>query len=164
MKSIFTVMAVTLTASVMAFAGDNGGGQITCKSGSGRTVLAGGAGTSINGTGNAMVDLTVDNKTVKLGALDLGVQQKQNGNVITDAVVADLGKKIYALTFIELNTKSSRPFADKILQLVSVPSTMTNKGGIVKFKATLTALDPRQEESGEYLQNVDMNCVLDVTI
>lgn len=66
MNLIFKVL-LFVTISSHAYAVDNGGGSLECRSTSGRTILSATGVAEYNGTGELSVTLTVDGKSLQLG-------------------------------------------------------------------------------------------------
>lgn len=160
------VLTSLLFLSFSAFAGDNGGGGISCKSASKRTTIEGGAGVTYNGYGRAFIKLTVDGKSINLSSEQV-VSKK--GIASLDAVAFSQKNKIYTLKIVE-SRELYQGYKDVVdtLELIANPSTFKETSrDVFQFDAELNGIDPRldQNEDIKMLQNtISLKCVLDLRV
>ncbi len=159
------IATLVLITGSLASAGDNGGGSLNCKSASGRTTLAGGAGANYNGSGAAHVELKVDNVSLKF---EEETAIATNSIARVASTIFDPTLKVYTLQFTEVRDQGEYKWNDTLLTLTAHPSTFSKKAKYVYgFKATLLGLDPRNKDQYGYnrLENpIVVDCTIDVGI
>ena len=168
MKSVSLILGSILMVSASAFAGDNGGGYLDCRSASGRTTLRGGAGVQYNGSGHANLTISIDGKELKVGARDLGVQRLADNILLTDAVSFNPRTQVFTLKMVSINSTQEYDFAETFLEVVADPSTMNISNDTATFSATLDTVDPRTynatEGWNERINNISLKCKLEYGI
>lgn len=163
-----TILALSLLLGLNAYAGDNGGGNIDCKSDSGRTVVAGMAGASWNGMGPAEITYAIDNQSIVLKS-----QMLSDGIHIVDYASYE-PKKSYVVGFKRsIPRPSGEVYSHELFQLRSVSGTFKQvRPDVFSFKAVIpayTSIDPRKnkdmgEDADLFDQDIVVNCVLDVSL
>lgn len=167
MKTVIMVTLVSLFSAQLTFAGDNGGGDLSCISSSGRTKLNGMAGVSYNGYGRANVEFDIDGKKIELGA---DKRITPYAVAMTDAVAFNENFKIYTLTFVSIAKVPDYGIDhEDVLSLISDTSTFKQtRKDVFSFEAQLTAIDPRAENKSEGLitktKDIKVKCILDLTL
>jgi hypothetical protein len=169
-KIIVTLFALT---SFQAFAGDNGGGRLSCLSESGRTKVEGMAGVPYNGSGSAMLIYSIDGAAVEFNPTKI-----VSPTVHIVDVVDYTHRKSYVVRFITSTANNSpespdNAYADGVFTLRSLPNTMTQvRPDVLRFKAVIpayTSVNPRLgNDLSKYIdrfdQDIQVNCELDLTI
>ena len=156
-----------LLLSLLSYAGDNGGGSISCKSGSGRTKLEGGAGVAYNGSGRASVTLTIDGKSI-----DFNTERTYltNGVDTLDSVSFDEKLKVFTMKFSEIIKIQDYKDAWSTLELIADPASFKKTArDVFQFTAILDGLDPRKDlKNVDYTTKLDkpvqVSCTLDLSI
>lgn len=171
MNKLILLMASMISFS--AFAGDNGGGSIECKSGSGRTLVSGGAGAAYNGMGAPYLTYSIDGS-----AVSFATGATKAGGLIVDYAVYE-HKKMYAVGFKRTTSFVTRSgevnvYSEDVFQMRSVTGSFREvRADVFAFKAVIpayTSLDPRhgsdmnKETLERFDKDIEVNCVLDVTL
>lgn len=166
------IAALTVVLSANAWAGDNGGGTITCKSTSGRTSVSGGAGAPWNGEGPASLTYTIDGASLNFNPGPV----LPSGAMLVDFVAYRNGVSY------EVMIKRVRVYHDSgsdyagsmpIFHMRSKPGSMhsagMNKWSFVGVIPAYSSLDPRRGSSADlsedrFDKDIEVNCLLDVGI
>jgi hypothetical protein len=170
MKSFLLSLVAVLGFASSAFAGDNGGGSIYCESGSKRTILQGGAGTSYN---TAAVTYTIDNKSVQLVGSQNFKADATTQIVIADAAVWSWDAKIYTLKFSRVSLNPNFDYSEGIFTLYALPATVKKIKGSEKYTFTANieaySIDPRtttnlNDGMGFFDKDIQVNCTMDLGV
>ena len=161
------ILMAFLFLSATAYAGDNGGGTIECKSGTGRTEVKGMAGVEYNGVGPASVNYSIDGKAVALGGATGTAQW-----ITSDAAVFSKDQGIYTLKFSMIDKAAEMPWSQSVFTMTSVPSTFKMVSqDLFAFTAIVQAgsIDPRGNsfESGKasyFDKPIALSCRLDLRL
>lgn len=163
----FGIIAFAAVLSWSAFAGDNGGGNVECKSDSGRTVVAGGAGVPYNGVGPADLNYAIDGH-----GLHFSTRALSTGGQMVDYVVYE-HKKMYAVGFKRTAVHSGNVYSEDVFQMRSIGGTFKQiRPDVFAFKAVIpayTSLDPRlggdsEKSENRFDKDIQVNCVLDISL
>jgi hypothetical protein len=158
--------------SVSAYAGDNGGGSLDCRSDSGRTTVKGMAGVSWNGDGPAALTYTIDGAQVTFDTYQPVAPETH----MVDYVVY-VNKLSYTVGIKRSQVYSTdmgpRIYSVGMFQMRSLPGTFAQiRPEVYRFKAVIpefSSIDPRKgtdlnADLQLFDQPIQVNCVLDLSI
>lgn len=158
-----------------AYAGDNGGGSLKCKSESGRTTVEGMAGVDWNGSGPASLVYTIDGKALSFNPSKPLATETH----LVDYVVYS-NKTSYTVGFkrsaFYAGAKNDPAFvySNTLFELRSLPGTFRQvERDVYSFTAVIpeySSLDPRKvsdlnaDYPEKFEQSIQVNCLLDLRI
>jgi hypothetical protein len=188
-KKRLLFLSLTVFTATTGFAGDNAGGEITCKSASGRTTVEGNAGvTNGNGMGPANITFKIDEQILNLETGRLVEVHNEHlvfkGMHLTDFVFFDESSGVFSLIFKrsildvmdptdaeEIGKEAGSHSYDSVFELVSIPNTLKDlKNDKYSFKAEIkprSTLDPRKSDnpfvSDYYNYRIEENTFIKLT-